>query len=135
MNVLTMGTFDLLHAGHLELFQYGSRLGNLMIGINSDRFIQEYKGKLPAQDLTARRLNIIRFYHSAEIWLNDGPGKDLIEKTKPDVILVGMDWHAKDYLKQIGIDEAFLNDNNIILAYAPRTTGVSSSAILEAIDG
>lgn len=134
MKVLTIGTFDLLHIGHLELFYYGSKLGTLQIGINSDEFVERYKGQRPNQDYTSRRDNIVR-YSRAEVFLNNGPGKCLIEKLKPDIILIGMDWHERDYLEQIGVDVQFINNNNILIVYAPRTTGVSSSAILETVYG
>ena len=128
--VLTIGTFDLLHAGHLELFEFGDLLGDLAVGINSDEFVAGFKGSPPVQDYVSRRVNIVR-WTDAEVYQNDGPGRDLIAMVEPDVIIVGMDWHEKDYLSQIGVDEDFLNDRGIMVAYAPRTTGVSTSAIKE----
>ena len=131
MKVLTIGTFDLLHIGHLELFSYGKQLGELVVGLNTDKFVEQFKGK-PIQNYATRLANVKRYAgHIANVVENDSAGKELIDKVKPVMLLVGMDWHEKDYLKQIGVDEEYLNDNNIILAYAPRTTGVSTTALKE----
>jgi len=130
MRVLTIGTFDLLHIGHLELFNYCKRFGDLVIGLNTDEFVLQYKGKLPVQNYVTRWDNIVRFV-GIEARKNEEAGKELIEWVDPDVIVVGMDWHEEDYLNQIGIDVEYLNDNDIILAYAPRTTGVSTTALKE----
>jgi len=128
MKVLTMGTFDLLHVGHIELFNYCKMFGDLVIGLNTDEFVLQYKGKLPVQNYVTRWDNIVRFV-GIEARKNEESGKDLIGWVEPDMIVVGMDWHERDYLKQIGVTGKFLNDNNIILVYAPRTTGVSSRAL------
>jgi len=128
MKVLTMGAFDLLHVGHIELFNYCKMFGDLVIGLNTDEFVLQYKGKLPVQNYVTRWDNIVRFV-GIEARKNEESGKDLIGWVEPDMIVVGMDWHERDYLKQIGVTGKFLNDNNIILVYAPRTTGVSSRAL------
>ena len=129
MKVLTIGTFDLLHIGHLELFSYGKQLGELTVGLNTDKFVEQFKGK-PIQDYDIRLANVKRYAgHIANAVENDSAGKELIDKVKPAMLLVGMDWHEEDYLNQIGVDAKYLNDNNIILAYAPRTTGVSTTAL------
>ena len=130
MRVLTIGTFDLLHIGHIELFNYCKRFGDLVIGLNTDEFVLQYKGKLPVQNYVTRWDNIVRFV-GIEARKNEEAGKELIKWIEPDVIVVGMDWHEEDYLNQIGIDVEYLNDNDIILAYAPRTTGVSTTALKE----
>ena len=129
MKILTIGTFDLLHVGHMELFRYGNMLGKLIVGVNSDEFVTRYKGK-PVQNYEARYTNVVRFATSC-VHKNDSAGKELIEKINPHVILIGMDWHEKDYLKQIGVDTQYLNDNRIILIYAPRTTGISTTTLKE----
>jgi len=128
MRILTIGTFDLLHVGHLELFEYGSKLGDLEIGINSDSFVETFKAA-PQQTFEDRYINVRKYAPTCIVHKNISKGYRLIEEVQPDLIIVGMDWHSKDYLKQIGIDEKYLNKKKIIIAYAPRTTGVSSSAI------
>ena len=44
--VLVNGTFNIVHAGHCELFEFASRYGDLIVGINSDRYVYDkYKQK------------------------------------------------------------------------------------------
>ena len=130
MKVLTMGTFDLLHIGHIELFSYGKQFGELVIGLNTDEFVRQYKGELPVQNYDKRYDNIVRFIGIVPIE-NDSAGRELIESIEPDCIIVGMDWHEAGYLKQTDLTNEFLNDNNILLIYAPRTSGISSSTLRE----
>ena len=130
MKVLTMGTFDLLHIGHIELFSYGKQFGELVIGLNTDEFVRQYKGELPVQNYDKRYDNIVRFIGIVPIE-NDSAGRELIESIEPDCIIVGMDWHEAGYLKQTDLTNEVLNDNNILLIYAPRTSGISSSTLRE----
>ena len=48
MRVLTLGTFDVPHYGHLRLLERAAGFGDLFVGVNSDRFIKTYKGAAPA---------------------------------------------------------------------------------------
>ena len=127
--VLTIGTFDLLHVGHLELFRYGNQLGSLRVGINSDEFVLGYKGRRPVQDFIIRAYNVMSYGNTHFIYKNETAGFDLIDEVKPDVLLIGMDWHERDYFSQIGVTAQYFNDNNIVMVYAPRTTGVSTSTL------
>jgi len=130
MKVLTIGTFDLLHVGHIELFNYGMKFGELVIGLNTDEFVLQYKGKLPVQNYDKRYDNIVRFI-GIEPLENDSAGRELVKQVEPDCIVVGMDWHEAGYLKQTDLTNEFLSDNNISVIYTPRTSGISSSTLRE----
>lgn len=139
MRILTIGSFDVLHHGHLRLFERCESLGSLHIGINSDRFVREYKTIEPAQNEQERMEAIV----SANPWpktangywsvyLNDGPGADLIRRIKPDMLVIGSDWENNGYMAQIGMDdEEFFGQLGCSLLYVPRTPGVSSTQIRE----
>jgi len=45
--IYTGGTFDLFHAGHVEFLRRCSDLGRVLVSLNTDEFIEEYKGKPP----------------------------------------------------------------------------------------
>lgn len=126
--VLTLGTFDLLHAGHCNLFRECERYGNtVVVGLNSDEFVQQYKGIKPVFSFDERYELIHRLgYHVVR---NDGPGKETIIETKPDVIVIGSDWLKKDYLKQLDITPDFLDEYNITLVYVPYFEGISATEI------
>lgn len=137
MRILTIGSFDVLHHGHLRLFERCAQLGELHVGVNSDRFIREYKTIEPAQEqqerIVAVALALDGWPLSAErVHLNDGPGAELIRQVDPDILVVGSDWENNGYMAQIGMDdEEFFGQLGCSLLYVPRTPGVSSTQIRE----
>lgn len=128
MRVLTIGTFDLLHCGHIRLFRRAAQFGELHVGVNSDRFVKEYK-RAPKDplDVRLRRVAAIRSVHA--VHENDGPGIDLIRELMPDLIAIGSDWLERDYLQQIGTtaDELVALDASVL--FLPRTPGVSTTQL------
>jgi hypothetical protein len=63
-------------------------------------------------------------------------GKDsrpTILSVKPNIIAIGDDWAHKDYYKQMGFNEEWLEEYNIVLIYIPYTKGISSSEIKQRI--
>jgi glycerol-3-phosphate cytidylyltransferase-like family protein len=55
--------------------------------------------------------------------------KPAIELVDPDYIVIGSDWATKDYYKQMGFTQDWLDSYGIALVYIPYTKGVSSSEI------
>jgi len=117
--VLTLGTFDLLHYGHIAFLAESARLGDqLIVGVNTDRFVREYKTRPPVLDQDERAHGITLLGYEAR--LNDSPGQDLIGKIRPAVLTIGTDWaRGKDYLAQIGTTQDWLDERRIILAWVP----------------
>lgn len=128
MRILTIGTFDLLHDGHRGMFHRAARIGELTVGVNTDRFVTGYKGA-PAQTETERLHAVAELGYAAV--LNDGPGRDLIHAKRPDVLAIGPDWLTRDYLGQIGMTDDELFGLDVVLAFVPppRQPGLSSSEI------
>jgi len=123
--VITYGTFDMFHIGHLRLIQRLTKLGDkLIIAVSTDEF-NALKGKK----------NIIPFEQRAEI-VNNIKGVDLvipensweqkiedIKKYNVDVFAIGDDWEGKfDFLKEY-----------CEVVYLPRTEGISTTEIKEYI--
>lgn len=139
MRVLTIGTFDILHPGHLELLAECRRLaagGPVFVGVNRDEFVQRYKGRLPSQPLAHRMeiLGALRDVDAVAINTGDEDSAPLIEACEPDIIAIGDDWLDPDdderrYLRQLGITRDFLTDRGIRIEYVPRTRGLSSTAL------
>lgn len=133
MRVLTIGTFDPLHSGHLGLFRQCRRLGgekpHLTVGINSDQFIEKYKGIKPLlpHDVRADVIAALELVDEVAINTVDWRQSKFIDEAHPDILVVGQDWALKDYLDQLRITQAWLNDRNIQLAYVPRTGDWSST--------
>lgn len=126
MRVLTIGTFDLLHRGHLNLFQRCMALGALTIGVNSDHFVLKYKGVVPMEDEITRLGNCSEHAPSS---LHIGATEQFILCEQPDVIVVGSDWAERPYLEQLGVTQQWLNEQDISVMYVPYTEGISSTQL------
>lgn len=129
MKVLTLGSFDLLHYGHIRLFERAAKFGPLTVGVNSDRFITEYKGRAPAQNQQKRIANLTPGLGIERALLNDGPGIDLIRSLRPDILAIGSDWLDNDYTAQIGTDAERLAELGVSVLFLPRTIGVSTTEL------
>jgi len=124
--VLTYGTFDLLHYGHLEILRKASLLGHkLIVGVSTDKF-NEIKGKtciLPYQkrkDLLDS-LDFVDKVIPEENWeqkITD------IQDNNIDIFVMGNDWEGKfDELKEL-----------CKVIYLPRTKGISSTKLKSILD-
>lgn len=135
MRVLTVGTFDTLHAGHIGLFRQCRRLagpvGQVIVGINSDDFVKRYKGTTPLVPYESRATVIAALTMVDQVVINDTHTEqaNLIENARPDLLVIGQDWALKDYLAQLGVTQAWLDEKNIQLCYVPRTGDWSSTEI------
>lgn len=139
MKLLTIGTFDGLHVGHLELLQECRRLdpdGRLIVGVNRDEFVVRYKGHPPAQPLAHRIeiLEAVRLVDSVVVNIGDEDAGVLIDAVRPELLAIGDDWldpghDERRYLRQLGITGDWLEQRHLRIAYVPRTRGVSSTAL------
>jgi len=120
--VLTMGTFDLPHPGHIALFRECRKLagdgGKVVVAVNRDGFVAKFKHKTPVMTC-AERMEVIRaIRYVDEVVDNTGTDQPyLIESHKPDWIAIGVDWASKDYYGQLGITPEWLRERGISLAY------------------
>jgi glycerol-3-phosphate cytidylyltransferase len=139
MILLTIGTFDGLHVGHLELLSECRRLipdGSLYVGVNSDEFVERYKGHAPRQPL-AHRIELLRSLRSVDgVFANIGAEDSgvLIDAIRPDMLAIGDDWldpghDQRRYLAQLGVTLDWLHERGLLIQYIPRTRGVSSTAL------
>jgi glycerol-3-phosphate cytidylyltransferase len=95
MIVLTSGCFDLLHGGHLEYLESASKWGNLIVGINSDRFVKRLKGNTrPIRDEDDRAF-LIAGFSSVEFAVIFDSDYELIEAVKPDIYVASSTSHLK----------------------------------------
>ena len=111
MIVYTVGTFDLLHVGHLALLKHCKTLGNTVaVGVASDEVVHSYKPNVPVIPLAQRVamlealecVDIVRPYHELE-YVSGCRELDV------DIFVVGQDWGTKihnlaveAYLKKMG---------------------------------
>lgn len=139
MRTLTMGTFDLLHPGHLHLFRWCRRLagegGEVVATVNSDEFVASYKGRAPVMGQVDRR-ELVRALAEVDrcyIHMHGEDAKPTISLIKPGIIAIGADWRDRDYLGQLGVTQDWLDERGIVVVYVPLLAGHSSTALREAM--
>lgn len=120
--VITYGTFDLLHYGHINLLRRAKALGDyLIVALSTDEFNRNSKGKKSYFSYEERKamLEAIRYVDMVipeENW--DQKATD-VEKYDVDIFTMGDDWEGKfDFLK-----------SQCEVVYLPRTPEISSSQI------
>lgn len=120
--VITYGTFDLLHYGHINLLRRAKALGDyLIVALSTDEFNWNSKGKKSYFSYEERKamLEAIRYVDMVipeENW--DQKSTD-VEKYDVDIFTMGDDWEGKfDFLK-----------SQCEVVYLPRTPEISSSQI------
>ena len=129
--VYTGGTFDLPHAGHVNFLRQCAELGDVVVSLNTDEFITAYKGRPPIMSFEERAAVIGEFQCVASVVPNTG-GADsrvAIDEVDPHIVAIGSDWAVRDYHKQMGFDQEWLDERGIWLVYIPYTKGVSTTAI------
>lgn len=120
--VITYGTYDLLHYGHIRLLERAKALGDyLIVGVTADDF-DKTRGKINVQQSLMERIEAVRQTGIAdEIIIEEYEGQkiDDIRRYDIDIFTVGSDWKGKfDYLSEY-----------CKVIYLDRTKGVSSSEI------
>ncbi len=122
--VITYGTYDLLHQGHINLLRRARELGDyLIVGVTNDSFDRE-RGKLNVCNNVLERVEAVRATGLADqIIIEDYFGQkiDDIQKYDVDIFAIGSDWEGKfDYLGEY-----------CQVVYLPRTEGISSTMLRE----
>jgi len=131
LRIYTGGTFDLFHAGHVELLRKCHQLGHVTVALNTDDFIRSYKGKPPIMTYSEREAVLLSCRYVDEVIANHGgpDSKPSILSAMAQLIVIGSDWAKKDYHKQMQFSQEWLDLNGIGLAYVPYTQGISSTQI------
>ena len=120
--VITYGTYDLLHYGHIRLLERAKALGDyLIVGVTSDDF-DKTRGKINVKQSLMERIESVKNLGIAdEIIIEEYVGQkiDDIKRFDVDVFTVGSDWEGYfDYLKEY-----------CEVVYLDRTQGVSSTEL------
>ena len=135
LTLYTGGTFDLFHAGHVNFLSKCKEIvgeqGMVVVALNTDEFILEYKKKAPVVNYEDRAevLWACRYVDSVVPNTGGADSKIAITEVHPDIIAIGSDWARKDYYKQMGFDQDWLDWMDISLIYIPYTKGISSTEI------
>jgi glycerol-3-phosphate cytidylyltransferase len=134
MKLYTGGTFDLFHYGHVNFLKQCKKLAStVIVSLNTDEFIEQYKGSSPIIPFNERREMLLSCKYVDDVIENIGgsDSKVSIKSVSPDIIAIGDDWARKDYYSQMNFTQRWLDDNNITLIYIPYTSGISTTLIKE----
>jgi glycerol-3-phosphate cytidylyltransferase len=119
--VITYGTFDLLHYGHIEILRRARELGDrLIVGLSTDKF-NEVKGKKCIFDFEKRKGLLQSIRYVDEIIAEDTWEQKLqdVKDFKVDTFVMGDDWTGKfDFLKP-----------HCKVIYLPRTKEISTTML------
>lgn len=127
MNIYTVGTFDLLHVGHLALLEYCKTLGGVVIvGVASDSVVNSYKPNVPVVPLDQRRemlealdcVDLVVPYYELE-YVSACRDLDV------DIFVIGEDWGRNPHNLAV---EDFLKTSGkkvVQITYSPRTSSTN----------
>lgn len=98
--IFTNGCFDILHIGHVELLNYCSTLGYVVVGLNSDLSVSRLKGSGRPINKVRDRERLLLNLRSVNkvIVFNENNPLELIKRLKPDIIVKGGDYSAKEVI-------------------------------------
>jgi glycerol-3-phosphate cytidylyltransferase len=124
--VITFGTFDVFHVGHLRMIERAAALGDrLVVGVSADELNLRKKGREPIFS-EAERVEIVSALRCvSEVFVEESLElkRDYVLQHGADVLVMGDDWQGK-------FDE--LNDVCEVV-YLSRTPAVSTTALIEKI--
>ena len=126
MIIITFGTFDLLHIGHIKILERAKSLGDkLIVGISTDKFSFEKKGRLPIYNQNERKKILESLKFVDEVFFEESFEKKRIYiiQHKADIFVMGNDWEGR-----------FDEFNDVCqVKYFDRTPSISTTEIIEKI--
>ena len=126
MRVITFGTFDMFHIGHLSIIERAKKLGtHLTVGVSSDALNFEKKQRYPICNESDRMRIVSALACVDAVFLEESLEfkADYIKKYKADYLVMGDDWKDRfDNLKSL-----------CDVVYLPRTPAISTTQLIEVV--
>lgn len=124
--VITFGTFDVFHVGHLRILERARAYGDrLIVGVSTDQLNIGKKGRPPVYNQEERREIISALKCVDEVFFEESLDLkgEYIQRYQADILVMGDDWKGK-------FDE-FLECCEVV--YLPRTPAISTTEVIEKI--
>ena len=124
--VITFGTFDVFHVGHLRVIERAAALGDrLVVGVSADALNERKKGRVPVFSQGERMAIVAALKPVDDVFIEESLElkRDYIQKYAADVLVMGDDWAGK-------FDEF---EDICEVVYLPRTPAISTTALIEKI--
>lgn len=124
--VITFGTFDVFHVGHLRILQRAKALGDsLVVGVSTDKLSYEKKGRSPVYSEQERMGIVSAIRYVDKVFLEESLDKksEYISSHNAEILVMGDDWS--------GIFD-FISDKCSVV-YLARTPSISTTEIIEKI--
>jgi len=126
----TQGTFDMFHVGHLRLLMHAhAQCDHLIVGVNSDELVNEYKHHRPIIPAEERAEIIQALSCVDEVIIADTLDKaKMLDKLHFQKIFIGDDWKGNSRWEATG---KIMAERGVELVFLPHTKGVSSTGLAE----
>lgn len=126
MRIITFGSFDILHYGHIRLLRRAREMGDeLIVGVSSDELNRSKKGRTPVYS-EFERMEILRSLRFVDdVFLEESLEKkrEYLLEHKADMLVMGNDWEGKfDEFRDI-----------CKVHYFERTPSISTTSIIEVV--
>mgnify|MGYP003093847351 FL=1 len=121
--ILTYGTFDLLHFGHIEILRRAKALGDyLVVAVSTDEF-NAIKNKKAYHDYATRKkmLEAVRYVDLVIPEKDWGQKRDDVKKYEIDTVVMGSDWKGNENFEKL--------KDLCEVVYLPRTDNISTTKI------
>lgn len=128
----TQGTYDLFHIGHLNLLNNAKKQCDyLIVGVNSDALVKEYKNKNTNINQNDRAAIVNSIKSVDKVYITSTLDKEKILKSiKFDAIFIGDDWKGNSRWEET---EIVLSKYGVDVVYLPHTDGISTTKLTEII--
>lgn len=129
----TQGTFDMFHIGHLNLLRNAkSHCDYLIVGVNADELVEEYKNKKPIIPTAERAAIVEAIRYVDEVVITTTLDKvEMLNKLHFNEIYIGDDWKGNSRWEETGKQ---MEERGATLVYLPYTQDTSSTLIREKLN-
>lgn len=128
--ILTVGVYDLLHIGHIELFRKAKAMGDyLIVAVQDSAYVKKFKPEAQLVYSTEERCYMVRSIRYVDEVVVYDSVDNIVEEVDFNIFAKGPDQNHEGFMKAV----AFCQEHGREVKTLPRTDGISSSELKELI--